>query len=371
MADWYNPCRTQSYLSKWSPCQGSLVGYAQDPCLYHHPVSYHISSSSSLIGQLRDSQTYLAPPVSAVWQGSIATGKQKYRFLDRQTVRETRLTPWTVSLSYYQWYKSMDQQSVRDTRLTPWTVSLSYYQWYKSMDRQSVCDMTLTLWTVSLSYYHGYEYMDRQSVRDTKLTPWTVSLSYCHWYKYMDRQSVHSTRLTPWTVSLSYCHWYKYMDISWLLTAWWGPSPLRRMKDLSLHKLYRLRLHSAIGKLSGLLSLISHRLSVVGHRPSFSMTTGCVMPLRGDWAIFCLAGSGLAQNGLAECDQLGKNQLKCSIMAGNWTLAGNWTRATGRTDSDIHSFSHWAIMTQRFKLFIITKLYGKWCRTHCLADISN
>ena len=47
----------------------------------------------------------------------------------------------------------------------------------------------------------------------------------------------------------------------------------------------------------------------------------------------------LAQNRLAECDQPGKNPLKYSAMA------GNWTRATGRTDSEIHSFSHWAIMT--------------------------
>jgi len=43
---------------------------------------------------------------------------------------------------------------------------------------------------------------------------------------------------------------------------------------------------------------ISHRLSVVGLRPSSSL-------------------SRLAQDGLAECDQPGKNPLKYSAVAGN------------------------------------------------------
>ena len=37
---------------------------------------------------------------------------------------------------------------------------------------------------------------------------------------------------------------------------------------------------------------ISHRLSMVGLRPSSSLSTGCVVSLRGDWAIFRHAGSG-------------------------------------------------------------------------------
>jgi len=37
---------------------------------------------------------------------------------------------------------------------------------------------------------------------------------------------------------------------------------------------------------------ISHRLSMVELRPSSSLSTGCVVSLRGDWAIFCHAGSG-------------------------------------------------------------------------------
>jgi len=36
---------------------------------------------------------------------------------------------------------------------------------------------------------------------------------------------------------------------------------------------------------------ISHRLSIVELRPSSSLSTGCVVSLRGDWAIFCHAGS--------------------------------------------------------------------------------
>jgi len=40
------------------------------------------------------------------------------------------------------------------------------------------------------------------------------------------------------------------------------------------------------------ISLISQRLSVVGLRPSSSLSTGCVMSLRGDCAFFCHTGSG-------------------------------------------------------------------------------
>ena len=67
----------------------------------------------------------------------------------------------------------------------------------------------------------------------------------------------------------------------------------------------------------------------------------------------------LAQVELAECDQLRKTFLKCSAMAGRWTRAmekraseihsfSHWaimTRATGKTDSEIHSFSQWGIKT--------------------------
>ena len=40
------------------------------------------------------------------------------------------------------------------------------------------------------------------------------------------------------------------------------------------------------------LFFISHCLSMVGLQPSSSLSTGCVVSLRGDWAIFCHAGSG-------------------------------------------------------------------------------
>jgi len=53
-----------------------------------------------------------------------------------------------------------------------------------------------------------------------------------------------------------------------------------------------------------------------------------------DWAITAT----LVQNRLSECDQPRKNPLKYIAMT------GNWTRAMERTDKEIHSFFHWAIM---------------------------
>jgi len=47
----------------------------------------------------------------------------------------------------------------------------------------------------------------------------------------------------------------------------------------------------------------SHHLSMVRHWPSSSLSTGCVVSLRGDWPF----SATLARDGLAECDQLGKN----------------------------------------------------------------
>ena len=69
---------------------------------------------------------------------------------------------------------------------------------------------------------------------------------------------------------------------------------------------------------------------MVGLQPLFSLFTGRMVPLRGIEPF----SATLAQVGLAECDQPGKNPLKYSAMA------GNWTNATGKTDSEIHSFSH-------------------------------
>ena len=67
-----------------------------------------------------------------------------------------------------------------------------------------------------------------------------------------------------------------------------------------------------------------------------SMSTGCVALLRRDWVIFYHAGSGRA-------DRVGSAREKSLVILHNgW----DWTRGqTGRTDSEIHSFSHWAIMT--------------------------
>ena len=82
-----------------------------------------------------------------------------------------------------------------------------------------------------------------------------------------------------------------------------------------------------------ILFCLSHCLSLVGLQPSssiFHRLCGTIEPF----------SATLAQDGLAECDQPGKNPLKYAA------TAGHWTRATGRTDSETHSFSHWAIMTR-------------------------
>ena len=66
------------------------------------------------------------------------------------------------------------------------------------------------------------------------------------------------------------------------------------------------------------------------------------LPPRCPQVVWCIWGeiepfsATLAQDGLAECDQLRKNPLKYSA------VAGNWARVTGRTDSEL---SHWAITT--------------------------
>jgi len=68
-----------------------------------------------------------------------------------------------------------------------------------------------------------------------------------------------------------------------------------------------------------------------GHWPSSSLSTGCMVSLGGKEPFSVT----LAQDGLAACDQPGKNPLKYSA------VAGGWTRAARRTDSQL---LHWAIM---------------------------
>ena len=130
----------------------------------------------------------------------------------------------------------------------------------------------------------------------------------------------------------------------------------------------------------------SYCLSIVELWSSSSLSTGCVVSLRGDWAIFCHAGSGqvgivwsarkksleilchgwVLNPGYREDSELfhwaimtqatGKTDRELShwaIMArvtgrtdselSHWAIVA---RATERTDSEIHSFSRWAIMTR-------------------------
>jgi len=91
--------------------------------------------------------------------------------------------------------------------------------------------------------------------------------------------------------------------------------------------------------------------------PSFSLSTGCVVSLRGDWAIFCHTGSGRV--GRVWSDR--ENPLKYSAVVENWTLA------TGRTDSEL---SHWAIMTA-YLLNPITKKMMRSFGTCSACYLSN
>ena len=86
---------------------------------------------------------------------------------------------------------------------------------------------------------------------------------------------------------------------------------------------------------------------------------GVGLPLRCPKAVWCQwvkiepFSPTLAHGMLVERDQPGKHALKHSTLAQNWTQSeihsfSHWaiiTQALERTDSEIHSFSHWAIMT--------------------------
>ena len=90
----------------------------------------------------------------------------------------------------------------------------------------------------------------------------------------------------------------------------------------------------------------SHHLSMVGLRPSSLLSTGCVVPLRGDWAIFCHADSRRVGRVWSAKEKLVKYS----------AVANNWTRVTRGTDSEIYSFSHWAIMTGHCQLMILDRV---------------
>ena len=78
---------------------------------------------------------------------------------------------------------------------------------------------------------------------------------------------------------------------------------------------------------------IPPRCPLAGRWHSSSKSTGWVVPLRGEIEHLF---APLAQDGLAECNQWGKNRLKYSTTA----------ESTERTASEIHLFSHRAIRTQ-------------------------
>jgi len=62
----------------------------------------------------------------------------------------------------------------------------------------------------------------------------------------------------------------------------------------------RIRFNCYSSPLAGMINIrrlnggfFSHFLSVVGRRPPSLISTGCGVPLKGDWAILCHIGSGL------------------------------------------------------------------------------
>jgi len=63
--------------------------------------------------------------------------------------------------------------------------------------------------------------------------------------------------------------------------------------------------------------------------------------LRCHWGEIGPFSATLAQDGLMKCDQPGKIPWNTPP-----ATVGYWTRVTGRTDSEMHSFSHCAIMTR-------------------------
>ena len=102
------------------------------------------------------------------------------------------------------------------------------------------------------------------------------------------------------------------------------------------------------------IDIFSHCLSVAwGCRDFPSISTGCLESLRGDWAIFCHAGSGRvggvwsARKKSIETLRHDREQNPGHREDREIHLFSHWpimTRATERTDSEMHSFSHWAIM---------------------------
>jgi len=80
----------------------------------------------------------------------------------------------------------------------------------------------------------------------------------------------------------------------WLLTDW-QPSLFEWTKKTKKSPVLSYELWSIPTKFflpnSRVFFSISHCLSMVELRPSSSLSTGCVVSLRGDWAIFCHAGS--------------------------------------------------------------------------------
>ena len=87
---------------------------------------------------------------------------------------------------------------------------------------------------------------------------------------------------------------------------------------------------------SGEMNLITKKffISIVCPWLNFGLPPRCPQVVWCHWREIEPFSATLAQDGLAECDQPGKNLLEYTAMA------GNWTRAMGKTDGELF---HWAI----------------------------
>jgi len=88
---------------------------------------------------------------------------------------------------------------------------------------------------------------------------------------------------------------------------------------------------------------------IVGLQPSSSMSAGCMVQLRGDWAIFCHTGSGRVGRVWSAREK------SLEILHRGWEL----NLGLGK-DSEIHSFSHWAVCAYRYPVQTPQPSIEKW-----------
>ena len=193
---------------------------------------------------------------------------------------------------------------------------------------------------------------------------------------------------SSWTVDWFNCYWctdtsgqvlvikLKLFSLSCLLSlsfCWvFGPSYSKPLFVYSSAVIFFPCLHDRATVRSGAeIGLLSLRLSVSqgASLGDFLLASACPIEKVTHWGEIEPFSATLAQDGLAECNQPGKNPLKYSA------VAGNWTRAKGRTDSEL---SHWPIMTDSYHIKVVDcasdqflMFYTMECGNKCLRSKSD